>query len=162
MSQNAAQHFLRKKLVDPIKQQLTQGVSPRALALSCALGFSIGIFPIIGSTTLLCFIAGVLFKLNQPAIQAVNYLAYPVQIALVPVFVRVGERIFNAQPVPLYPTQLVEEFSRGPGPFLAKYGEAGLHGIAAWGLTAPVLIAAVFFPLVFLLGKMKKEDVCAR
>lgn len=144
----------KNKIIGPLRAQLTQGVSPHHLALSCALGITLGIFPILGSTTLLCFLAGILFKLNQPAIQAVNYLIYPVQLALFPVFIRTGEKLFHASPITFSPMQLTQEFMQGPTLFLSKYGFAGLYGIVIWTLIAPVLLGGTYFPLAGVFRKM--------
>lgn len=148
--------FLKKRIVDPLKGQLTQGTTPTLLALSCALGVTLGVFPLLGTTTALCLLVGLALKLNQPAIQAVNYLIYPVQIALVAVYVRLGEALFGAQPVPLTPTTLLQEFSAGPSAFLTKYGMAGFYGVTAWAISAPLLIAALYFPLKKIFEKMKR------
>ena len=155
MSENARGGIFERYFLTPVKTQLTQGVTPKKIALSCALGLTLGIFPILGSTTLLCLIAGLLFKLNQPILQALNYFIYPVQIVLFPVFVRAGEKLFHAQPITFVPAALAREFMRGPAPFMSKYGMAGLHGIAVWTLIAPLLITAVYFPATFSFQKMK-------
>lgn len=147
MSENRFAQFWKKRVVDPLIGQLKQGVTPKLLALSCALGVTLGIFPILGSTTLLCFLAGLALKLNQPAIQTVNYLIYPVQIALFPVFIRLGEKLFRAAPIAFSPVQLTKEFAQSPAIFMSKYGMAGLYGISVWALIAPILIAAIYFPL---------------
>src|ERR1700693_6100509 len=75
---------------------LQQGITPEKLALSVALGITLGIFPVLGSTTLLCAIAGLFLGLNQPTLQSVNYIAYPLQLGLLIPFFRFGERLFHA------------------------------------------------------------------
>ncbi len=155
MSEGVLQNFWKKRIWEPLKAQLTQGVTPQALALSCALGITLGIFPILGSTTLLCFLAGLLLKLNQPAIQVVNYLVYPAQLALFPVFIRLGEKLFHADPITFSPLQLTREFAQGPALFLSKYGAAGFYGIVIWTLVAPVLIAGFYLPLAQIFRKTK-------
>ncbi len=148
MSEEVKKSFGRRIFIEPMITQLTQGVTPVKLASTCAVGLALGIFPILGSTTILCLIVGFALKMNQPALQTVNYVSYPAQILLLPVFVRAGERIFHAPPVPLVPMELVREFGQGVGPFLSKYGMAGVHGITAWAVAAPFLITLVYFSLV--------------
>lgn len=87
-------------VVRPVVQQLTQGTSPRKIAQAIAWGLTLGIFPIIGSTTLLSLIVGVPLKLNQPILQAFKTLATPAQWALVLGFYRAGEWLFSAPPSP--------------------------------------------------------------
>jgi hypothetical protein len=132
-------------VVAPIVQQLKQGITPQKIALTLALGGVLGIFPILGATTLLCAIAGVWLRLNQPIIQLVNYLVYPLQIALLIPFYRAGERLFGAEPVPIVDVAgLIARFGAGPWQFILDYGLVGLYGIAVWCLAAPPLAALAY------------------
>ena len=72
---------------------LNQGISPRRLALTLALGFAVGCIPVVGIPTVLCAGLALALKLNLPAIQAANYVAMPLQLALIVPFVRLGGRI---------------------------------------------------------------------
>ena len=56
---------------------LRQGISPRRLALTLALGFAIGCIPVIGIPTAVCLVVALSLRLNIPAIQAANYAAMP-------------------------------------------------------------------------------------
>ncbi|HDP80068.1 MAG TPA: DUF2062 domain-containing protein, partial [Spirochaetes bacterium] len=89
---------------------LRQGITPEKLSLSLAFGIILGIFPVIGSTTILCAAAAVLFRLNLPAIQLVNYLVYPLQITFLIPFLRAGDRLFGYEPLPLDAALLVGMF----------------------------------------------------
>ena len=138
----------QRRVVAPIVAQMRQGITPREIALTLALGGVLGIFPILGATTALCAIAGVWLRLNQPLIQLVNYLVYPLQLALLIPFYRAGERLFGAEPVPIVDVaSLVTRFGEGPWQFLLDYGKVGLYGIVVWMLLAPVLIAAAYYAL---------------
>ena len=64
--------------MDPILELLRQGVTPEKIALSLAFGLGLGIFPVLGVSTILCTVAAIVLRLNLPAIQLVNYLAAPV------------------------------------------------------------------------------------
>ena len=74
-------------------QWLMQGISPRRLAVTLALGFVLGCIPILGIPTGLCVLVALAFRLNQPAIQLANYLAMPFQLALLVPFVRLGGKL---------------------------------------------------------------------
>ena len=69
---------------------LSQGISPRRLALTLALGFAIGCIPVVGIPTVLCAALALALRLNLPAIQAANYAAMPLQLVLIVPFVRFG------------------------------------------------------------------------
>jgi len=93
---------------------LRQGISPRRLALTLALGFAIGCIPVVGIPTVLCAGLALALKLNLPAIQAANYVVMPLQIALIVPFVRLGGWLFTfgpsraAQSGPLLHTSALE------------------------------------------------------
>jgi uncharacterized protein (DUF2062 family) len=69
---------------------LQQGISPRRLALTLALGFAIGCIPVVGIPTLVCAALALTLRLNLPAIQAANYAVMPLQLLLIVPFVRLG------------------------------------------------------------------------
>ncbi len=141
----------RRWVVRPVVRQLTQGTSPEKIAQAIAWGLSLGIFPIIGSTTLLTLIVGVPMKLNQPILQAFKTLSTPLQWALVLGFYRAGEWLFNAPHVSIHLPSMIERFFEEPGPFLRDYGMTALYGIAVWCLLAPVLVLGlqwISLPLV--------------
>lgn len=69
---------------------LRQGISPRRLALTLALGFAIGCIPVVGIPTLVCAALALALRLNLPAIQAANYAVMPLQFVLIVPFVRLG------------------------------------------------------------------------
>jgi hypothetical protein len=48
---------IRCRVVQPVIDLLTQGISPEKIALSLAFGIVLGVFPVLGSTTLLCALA---------------------------------------------------------------------------------------------------------
>lgn len=73
---------------------LRRGISPRRLALTLALGFAIGCLPVVGIPTALCAMLALTLRLNQPAIQAANYAAMPLQVLLILPFVRLGGWLF--------------------------------------------------------------------
>ena len=77
---------------------LSQGVSPRRLALTLALGFAVGCIPVVGIPTVLCAALALVLRLNLPAIQAANYVAMPLQLALIIPFVRLGGWIVSSEP----------------------------------------------------------------
>jgi uncharacterized protein (DUF2062 family) len=143
----------RRRVVAPLVALLRQGLSPEKLALSLGLGVAFGIFPVMGTTTLLCLAAGAVLRLNQPALQLVNYLVYPLQVPLILVFVRLGERLVGAAPVSFSVPALLAEFGRDPAAFVVKFGLTGLHGMLGWAAVAPLVAAALYFVTLPLLRR---------
>jgi uncharacterized protein (DUF2062 family) len=148
MAQTSFAKFWRERIVAPIVAQLIQGVTPQKMALTIALGFSLGVFPVLGTTTALCAIAAVRLRLNQPVIQLVNWLVYPLQLAWLLIFVRLGERIMHAPQMPLSLPHLIQKFHESPGKFFQEFGVAGLHGVVAWLFIAPFLTAITYSVLL--------------
>jgi len=130
---------------------LGQGHTPEKIALSVALGITLGLFPIFGTTTLLCVGAAVALRLNHPAIQITNQLMYPIQIPLIVVFIRLGESMLGAAPIPFSATLMVAELRANPAVLVERFGTAGLHGILGWALVAPVVVGLTYAGLVPIL-----------
>lgn len=123
---------------------LKQGMTPEKIALGLALGIVLGIFPVIGMTTLLCTVAALLFRVNLPAIQVANYLVAPLQVALLLPFYRAGEWLFHAPRLPLSVKEisaLVEKDMLGAMAFL---WDTTLHAVAVWTLIAPALVFLLY------------------
>ena len=151
--------FWRRRVRDPILAQLRQGTTPEKITLTIALGVMLGVFPILGSTTALCLTAAVLLKLNQPVIHLVNWLVYPLQPPLILVFIRLGERLVGASPVPFSITEMLQRFKDSPAQFFRDFGLTALHGIGGWLLVAPLLVAILYFTLRPVLRKMAKVRI---
>lgn len=139
--------FWRRRVLGVILAQLKQGITPDKIALTLALGGVLATFPILGSTTILCGLAAVVLKLNQPIIQLANWLAYPLQILLLIPFYRLGEYLFGTPHLSLSIPQMVQRFDAGPLKFIADFGIIALGGIGAWCVTAPLAIAVIYFAL---------------
>ena len=146
LASSADGSFWQRKVVTPILAQLRQGITPEKIAFTAALGAVIAVFPILGSTTLLCGVAAWALRLNQPIIQLVNYLCYPLQFLLLIPFWRAGEW-FGAPHVALSIPELMARFQAAPWPFMQEFAGVALGGIAAWLLVAPVAVAAIHFTL---------------
>jgi uncharacterized protein (DUF2062 family) len=130
---------------------LTQGHAPEKIALSVALGITLGLFPIFGTTTLLCVGAALALRLNHPAIQITNQLMYPIQIPLIVVFIRLGETMLGAAPLPFSATVMVAELRAHPAVLFERFGTAGLHGILGWAMVAPLVVGLTYAALVPIL-----------
>jgi len=153
-SPSRLQTFWRQRVIAVLTAQFVQGISPAKIALTIALGLNLGIFPILGATTLLCAVAGFWLKLNQPVIQLVNWIASPLQLMLILVFVRLGEWLLRAPHLPLSIPLLLRKFHDSPLNFLREFGLTGLHGIIAWLLIAPFLTTLIYGALLPPLRKL--------
>jgi len=147
--------MIRRKFGNLIKNIFVQGVSPQKLALTISLGIFIGTVPILWGSTLICAVLAVLFRLNHPSIQASNYLAYPMQLALIIPFYRMGAGVF-----PWGPSVSLDIFSIGiknewMGNFVPIVA-ATLKALAAWFLIASPLAVVLYFLLWTIFARMPR------
>jgi uncharacterized protein (DUF2062 family) len=125
---------------------LLEGISPERLALTLALGFVLGCFPLVGVPTALCAVLAVVFRMNLPAIQAANYAAMPFQLALVAPFVRLGAKLtpMLARPaldLGMLARSPVELLTHSPAQVLIPIGIMAVQALLAWMLLAiPVVL----------------------
>ena len=148
-------------MVDPLRAQLTQGVTPGRLAAALALGLSVGTLPVLGTTTLLCALLAAALRLNQPAIQVANYLAYPLQLLLLIPFFEAGAWLFGRPPVDLTLVGLQAELAADLTGTLIRYLGVTARALAAWGLVAPLAAALLFVALRPLLVRMTRHPAPA-
>jgi len=139
--------FWRERVLTLIIGQLKQGITPQKVAFTVALGFNLGIFPIIGASTVLCLAAGFWFRLNQPLMLLINSVTIPLQPPLVLVFVRLGESILHAPHITFSIPELFRKFSASPAKFMQEFGLTGWHGIFAWSLIAPLVVLIMYYAL---------------
>ena len=150
--------FFYRRLVRPIIDLLRQGVTPEKIAFSIALGVALGVFPVLGSTTALCALAALVLRLNLPAIQVVNYFVYPLQIALLIPFFRLGERLFHAPHLPLSVPQIYAMIHANMWNAIRSLWTTAWHAVIVWCLLAPVFTALAYAVLVpGLRGILRKQ-----
>ena len=148
--------FWQRRVIAPLRAQLTQGVTPDRLALTLALGTACSLLPFFGFTWLINLLVGLALRLNQPILHTLNQLLGPLQLALILVYVRAGEFIWRATPVPLSLPTLVAAFRADPWAFLERFGLTGVHAATAWLLSVPVIVAAVYYPLRPVLRRLAR------
>jgi len=137
--------FLRRRLVRPVVEQLTQGLSPEAIALTIAVGLAIAVIPVVGTTTILCTTAAIVLRLNQPLIQAINYLSFPLQLAFIVPYLRLGRLLFGGAAVHLSAQELAVFVTSRPAEAFEVLWRVTLQALGTWILTAPFIVAVVFF-----------------
>ena len=155
------QNVLRPRIVVPLLDLLRQGITPEKLAFSIALGITLGVTPVLGSTTMLCLLAAAVLRLNLPAIQLVNCLVYPLQLALLIPFIRIGGWVFSAPPVLTSMYQARELIRSGGWTTITTLWDATLHGLVVWlalGSLASLLLYALLLPLIRRLGHSLRRE----
>jgi tryptophan-rich sensory protein len=141
-------------VLGPIRALLLQGISPNQIAFTLAVSTACSLLPFLGFTSLLNLGVGLWFRLNQPIMQTLNQLLGPVQLVLIIVYVRVGEKIWQAAPMPISVSLIVQSFRADPWAFLQRFGWTGVHAATAWALSVPLIIAGLYFPLRGVLRRL--------
>lgn len=138
----------RARVKRVVMAQLTQGVTPRRVAFTIALGALISVFPLFGATTALCALSAWLLRLNQPLMQLVNALLAPVHILLLYPYYRAGEHLFGREPAPLLAvTELAGRFADSPRQFVMDYGMIAVGGMVVWAASALVAVPLMYVVL---------------
>jgi len=151
----------QRRVLDPIVAQLTQGITPEKIALTLAIGSALALFPVIGTTTLLCLLVGILLRLNQPIIQMVNFLCAPIHIPLIYLSVRWGQRLFGVPVVPFSIRYFVNLLWNDPVHFMHRFGATLLHAIVVWGIAAPFWVTVFYYlmlPMLREIARLKAES----
>lgn len=130
---------------------LRQGISPRRLALTLALGFAIGCIPVVGAPTAVCALLALGLRLNLPAIQAANYAAMPLQVALIVPFVRLGGWLMARTPHQLL---AFRGFAPLPVRSLPEVFKWALQGLLAWTVVAAPAVLLLTLALIPLLRRI--------
>ena len=147
MSERGAseQPFWRRRLLAPVVEQLTLGVTPDRLAITLAVATTTAIFPLLGATTALTLGAGLALRLNQVVVHTVNQLLAPVQLLLILAYVRAGEWLWRAPVDHFSVTDVVRTFhENGWSEFLRRFGWAGVHAVTAWVVSAPFVGLGIY------------------
>lgn len=148
-----------KKLKDVILLQLTMGATPEKLTQSVVGGILIGVFPVLGSTTALSGLAAYLFKLNHVAIQTANYLIYPLQLLMIPVYIKTVSFVFEVGDVPIRPDLILTKFQAGPLNFTQQYGMIAVYAIVLWAIVSLILYLVLYPVILKVIKKFKKGSV---
>ena len=131
---------------------LRQGISPQRLALTLALGFAIGCIPVIGIPTAVCLVVALSLRLNVPAIQAANYAAMPLQVALIFPFVRFGAWLFSSG---AHSPMSAGALAHGSAMKLIwTSGSLAGEALAAWLVTAVPMVLLLTLVLTALLRRV--------
>lgn len=162
----APETFWRRRVVAPVVHQFTQGITPEKIALTLAVGSACALFPIIGTTTLLCLLVGITLRLNQPVIQAVNLACLPIHLPVIFALFHLGNRLFGVHSHGLMRLMHDGALSaiRHPGAFFQQFGDLVLHLAVAWAVIAPLWVALVYLISLPVLREVHaiRERECSR
>jgi uncharacterized protein (DUF2062 family) len=157
ITEKTRESWWRRWLVKPVLSQLTAGISSERIAWTISAGMVLGIFPIMGTPTLVCLLTGWVFKLNQPIMQVFKELVYPLHLALILVFIRLGEFLFDVPLTSFSVSELLFKFKADPLKFVYDFGMAGCYGIFAWLLIAPIALLMIKVSVMPIIQRLEKS-----
>lgn len=141
------------RIVRKILDLFRQGITPSELALAVTIGLALGTVPVLGSTTLLCTLAAAALRLNLPAIQLVNAVTYPLQLALLIPFLQLGSRIFGVE-FDWGFEQVATLVATEPWRAIQELWIATMHGLVAWASVSALLAYPMYRLLLSLLQRL--------
>ena len=118
------------------------GLSGDSMAIVLAVGLVLGTFPVYGCPTVLCLLAALVLRLNAPALQLVNQLSAPLQLALLIPFARLGERILGSP-------------ATASSSLLSRFSELTLQAVAGWFCIAVPLGFLLYLALSYALRRRR-------
>jgi uncharacterized protein (DUF2062 family) len=135
----------------PVRESLRRGLTPERVALALAVGVAAGLFPLVGTTTLLGFALGAALRLNLAVVQVGNWLVSPAQLALLVPLVRLGRWLAGTPREPLAaPTPgALGESVRG-------LAQGGVDAILGWLAVAPIAVLVAYAVAVRLLRRPQR------
>jgi uncharacterized protein (DUF2062 family) len=141
-----------RKLKASVVDALKQGWSPSQVCWSSAWGWTIGLFPIYGVTTVTLGVIGWVWKLNHSILQGFNYLVSPLKFILILPYVRLGEWMFQVENgFSLSIPEFTRQFKAAPMETLGEFAMTFVHAICGWLVSTPIWMATVYFVMALLL-----------
>ena len=154
-------NFWQRRFVDPIVAQLTQGLTPHKIALTIAVGSAIALFPILGTTTLLCLVVGIFLRLNQPIIQAVNYACTPIHLPFIFYSFKWGEQLFGVAHPRMEMRVMRRMLIEHPAQFVHDYGATALHAIVFWAVFVPFWMTLIYYTALPIMRGIERARIAA-
>jgi uncharacterized protein (DUF2062 family) len=119
-------------------------------------GVTGGVFPIPGTTTLLCIALIWYFRLNIAATQLANLMCTPLWFMLVMPFVRAGEWLFQVE-APVQASELFDAMQRDFIGAVHAFAGSLLHAMVAWLLFTLVATPLLYHVLRVLLWNLSRS-----
>jgi hypothetical protein len=137
--------YLKKKIVSPLLKYLKKGVSVPKMSLTLSLGICLGIMPLIGIPGWLLLLLALIFKLNIPILQLINYIISILKYLLFIPFLKIGHKVFfpNEQ-TPDIQNILANYQSDFLGTF-KSFWHMNLGGIFLWAMVAIPLGILIYY-----------------
>jgi uncharacterized protein (DUF2062 family) len=123
-------------------------LSPEQIARLLSVGLVLGVFPIMGFPTVLCLLAAFGLRLNLAALQLLNNISSPLQLALLLPLARAGTRLWGGA-------------APAGGSWTGTLVLAASHAVTGWVCICIPLGAVLYVSLVFFLRTTMRRGTAA-
>ena len=152
----------RRRVLEPVLGLLRQGLAPEQLALTVALGISIGLIPFLGAITTVATLVALRLRLNMAALQLVSHLMTPLQLLLLIPLLRLGARLMgNTQQTELTLENVRRLFAHDWRAALQLLWRAEVGALALWLVGSVPLVGLVYFGLRPVLRRVQARQAAA-
>lgn len=137
--------WMKKKVLLPIRLALKNGISQKRLAVSLALGITIGLIPFYGVTTLLVGIVAIALRLDFVIMQVVHYVVHPVQLLLLIPFFKAGNLLIAKNTVDFSISEYFALFRENFWFALSELWKINLSAVVVWFIISIPLSYGLYY-----------------
>jgi len=153
--------FWKYRVLKPLTKIIDQEHNHKIIALTLAIGLTLGLFPIIGLTTILCTFAALLFRLNMVAIHIGNLVIYPMWFICMLPYYKLGAKLYGI-PDSIITSSMVSEIMESTfSEMFHRLGWLSVGAVTVWAISAPFLILffrILLYPFVAALARAVKKN----
>ncbi len=147
--------WTERKFVSPIRTAIKEGISIERLSVSLALGITVGLIPLYGTTTVIVGLIALSLRLNFVAMQIAHYIVHPIQIALLIPFLKMGDTLLKGNEVSFTVHQYIQLFKTDFWATLKDLWLVNLSAVGIWLILSVPLFLALYYLLVYTIRKYK-------
>lgn len=132
-------------------------MTPEKLALTIAVAFSVGLIPLWGSVTALCFVFATLMRLNLPVMILVTTLTTPLHLLGYVVFINLGIGIFGASALTYSAEQIFTLIQSDFRTALQELWYVNLLGIIVWAALSLPIATITYYTILPILKRINNN-----
>jgi uncharacterized protein (DUF2062 family) len=145
--------WVKRRFVFPLFKAIKAGISIERLAVSLALGITVGLIPLYGFTTLIVGCIALSLRLNFVAMQVAHYIVHPLQIALLVPFLKLGDAILKCSDISFTVKQYIHLFKTDFWGAVHELWLVNLSAIIIWMIIAIPLFILLYYSIRYMFRK---------
>lgn len=151
--------WVKRRVLLPVRNALKNGLSQKRLAVSMALGITIGLIPFYGISTLIVGLLAYMLRLDFIVMQAVHYIVHPLQIALIIPFFKAGNYFAGNQSVSFSVKEYIALFKDDFWLAVNQLWKLNLLGILVWAMIAIPLFYGLYNLFIYSIKRYSHQFV---